>query len=82
LGFEAPCRKSIGRYGSYNAHWSGASQYRIRSKNDLTAVFLTISSITGMATLLFLRARRRSGFIVGGLSAAVILAIYWIWAPR
>ena len=49
---------------------------------DLTAVFLTISSITGMVTLLSLRARRRSGFIVGGLSAAVILAIYWIWVPR
>src|SRR5678815_4653739 len=31
---------------------------------DITAVLLTVSSLTGMITLLSLRARRRSGFII------------------
>src|SRR4030095_8999522 len=34
---------------------------------DITAILLTISSLTGMITLFSLRARRRSGFLVGGV---------------
>jgi len=49
---------------------------------DITAVMLTISSITGMVTLLALRARRRSGFIVGTLAVAMLIAIYFIWVPQ
>lgn len=49
---------------------------------DITAVLLTISSLTGMVTLLALRARRGSGFIVGSLAIAMLVAIYWIWVPQ
>jgi hypothetical protein len=49
---------------------------------DITAILLTISSLTGMVTLLSLRARRRSGFLVGSLAVAMLLAIYFIWVPR
>jgi hypothetical protein len=49
---------------------------------DITAVLLTISSLTGMITLLALRARRRSGFIVGSLGVAMVVSIYLIWVPR
>lgn len=49
---------------------------------DITAVLLTISSLTGMVTLLSLRARRRSGFIVATLAVAMLVAIYLIWVPQ
>jgi uncharacterized protein len=49
---------------------------------DITAVLLSISALTGMVTLLSLRARRRSGFIVGTLAVAMLIAIYLIWVPR
>jgi len=49
---------------------------------DITAILLTISSLTGMVTLLALRARRRSGFVVGSLAIAMLIAIYWIWVPQ
>jgi len=49
---------------------------------DITAILLTISSVTGMVTLLSLRARRRSGFIVGTLAVGMLIAIYLIWVPQ
>lgn len=49
---------------------------------DLTAILLTLSALTGMATLLSLRARRRSGFIVAGLGVISIVAIYLVWVPQ
>lgn len=49
---------------------------------DLTAVLLTISALTGMVTLLSLRARRRSGFIIGSLAVAMLIAIYLVWIPH
>lgn len=49
---------------------------------DISAILLTISSLTGMVTLLSLRARRRSGFIVASLGVLMVLAIYVIWVPR
>jgi hypothetical protein len=49
---------------------------------DITAVILTISSISGMITLLSLRARRRSGFVVGSLAVAMLIAIYFVWVPH
>jgi hypothetical protein len=49
---------------------------------DITAILLTISSLTGMVTLLALRARRRSGFIVGSLAIAMLIAIYLIYVPQ
>jgi hypothetical protein len=49
---------------------------------DITAILLTISSLTGMITLLALRARRRSGFIIGGLAVVMLLIIYFVWVPQ
>ena len=49
---------------------------------DITAILLTVSSITGMITLLSLKHRRRSGFIVGGLGVAMVVAIYFFLIPQ
>jgi hypothetical protein len=49
---------------------------------DVAAILLVISSITGMITLVALRARRRGGFIVCALGFLTVLAIYLIWIPR
>ena len=49
---------------------------------DIAAILLTVSSLTGMVTLLSLRARRRSGFIVGGLGVAMVVAIYFFLIPQ
>ena len=49
---------------------------------DFAAILLTISSLTGMVTLVSLRARRRSGFVVAGLGVAMVLAVYLWFVPR
>jgi hypothetical protein len=49
---------------------------------DISAILLTVSSLTGMVTLLSLRARRRSGFIVASLGVAMVIAIYLAAVPR
>jgi len=49
---------------------------------DLTAILLTLSAVTGMATIVALRARRRGGFIIAGLGVASMIALYLIWVPQ
>jgi hypothetical protein len=49
---------------------------------DLAGILLVISSITGMVTLVALRARRRSGFAVCALGVLTVVAIYMIWVPK
>jgi hypothetical protein len=49
---------------------------------DVAAVVLVVSSITGMVTLVALRARRRTGFAVCVLGVLTVIAIYAIWVPR
>jgi uncharacterized protein len=49
---------------------------------DLAAVLLSLSALTGMVTLVSLRARRRSGFIVAALGVVSIVALYLIWVPQ
>ena len=49
---------------------------------DLTAILLVVSSLTGMVTLVALRARRRTGFAVCALGVLTVLVIYVIWIPR
>lgn len=49
---------------------------------DVAAVVLVVSSVTGMVTLLALRARRKTGFMVCGLGVLTVLAIYAVWVPR
>jgi uncharacterized protein len=49
---------------------------------DVTAILLTISSLTGMVTLFSLRTRRRSGFLVGAMGIATVVLIYVVWVPH
>jgi hypothetical protein len=49
---------------------------------DITAVLLTISSLTGIVTLLTLPRRRKIGLVVGLLGAVVITVLYLVWVPR
>jgi hypothetical protein len=49
---------------------------------DITAVLLTASALTGMMTLVGLRHRRVSGFVMGGLGLATLMAIYLLCVPR
>jgi hypothetical protein len=49
---------------------------------DAAAVMLVISSLTGIVTLLALRARRRTGFTVCALGMLTVIAIYVISVPR
>ncbi len=48
---------------------------------DISAVVLTIISLTGLVLIFFLRLRRGPGLVVGLIGAAVILAIGWFWVP-
>ena len=49
---------------------------------DVAALFLVVSSLTGMVTLLALRARRRGGFLVGALGILMVIMLYVIWVPK
>jgi uncharacterized protein len=49
---------------------------------DVAAVLLVISSLTGMVTLLALRARRRTGFTVCALGILTVIVIYVVWVPK
>jgi len=49
---------------------------------DLAALLLVVSSLTGMVTLIALRARRRSGFIVGALGVLMVVILYVVWVPK
>jgi uncharacterized protein len=49
---------------------------------DVAAVLLVISSLTGMVTLVALRAHRRTGFAVGALGVLSVIVIYVMWVPK
>jgi uncharacterized protein len=49
---------------------------------DVAALMLISSSLTGIVTLLALRARRRTGFAVGALGVLSVIVIYLVWVPR
>src|SRR5262249_27085580 len=49
---------------------------------DVAGCLLVVSSITGILTLLALRTRRRSGFVVGALGMLTVLVVYVLWVPR
>ena len=49
---------------------------------DVAAAALVVSSLTGMVTLVALRARRRSGFGICALGILTVIAIYVIWVPK
>jgi hypothetical protein len=49
---------------------------------DVAAALLVISSLTGMITLVALRARRRTGFVIAALGILTIVMIYVVWIPK
>jgi hypothetical protein len=49
---------------------------------DVAALLIVVSSLTGIVTLLSLRARRRVGFTIGALGVLTILVIYALWVPK
>jgi uncharacterized protein len=49
---------------------------------DLSAILLTVSSLTGMVTLFSLRARRKSGLVVGAIGMATVVVIYIVFVPQ
>jgi hypothetical protein len=49
---------------------------------DAAALLIIISSLTGIITLLALRARRRIGFTIGAIGVLTLLLIYVLWVPR
>src|SRR5689334_19594760 len=48
---------------------------------DVSAVFMTVVSASGIVLLLFLQKRRFSGLIAGVVGALLCYAIYAIWVP-
>ncbi len=48
---------------------------------DISAVVLTVISLTGLTLLFYLKLRRKPGLVVGLLGAAVIAAICLYWVP-
>src|ERR1017187_305441 len=49
---------------------------------DITAALLTMSSLTGIVTLISLPRRRRLGLAAGLASIVVLAVIYMLWVPR
>ena len=49
---------------------------------DIAALLIVVSSLTGIVTLMALRARRRLGFTVGALGVLTVLLIYLAWVPK
>lgn len=48
---------------------------------DVSAVVLTIISLTGLILIFFLKLRRRPGLVVALVGAAVLVALGWFWVP-
>jgi hypothetical protein len=49
---------------------------------DIAGALIVLSSLTGMVTLVALRARRRTGFIVCALGVLTVVLIYAAWVPK
>lgn len=48
---------------------------------DISAVFMTFVSTTGLVLLCFLQKKRFSGFLAAAVGTVLCLAIYWSWVP-
>jgi len=76
-------RETRGTLGKFDDLYKGFDSGRVWYwMIDFAAVLLTISALTGMITLLSLRARRRSGFLVGTLGVATVVLIYMFFVPQ
>lgn len=73
-------KTSAGFVGLINDLHKGRDTGRVWSMViDISAVLLTLVSLTGMLLLLFLKKRRVSGLLVAALGLLVIYIIYKIW---
>jgi hypothetical protein len=48
---------------------------------DISAVLMTLVSISGFALIFFLLKRRRSGLLAFAVGAAATVLFYWKWVP-
>lgn len=48
---------------------------------DVSAVLLTLISLTGLILLFYLKLRRRPGLVVALVGTVVTVAIVWLWVP-
>ena len=48
---------------------------------DVSAVFMTFVSVSGIVLLLFLQKRRFSGLLAGAVGLAMCAVVYLVWVP-
>ena len=48
---------------------------------DVSAIFMTFVSISGIMLLCFLQKRRFSGFVASAVGAVLCYGVYLIWVP-
>ena len=48
---------------------------------DLSAGFLTLVSLSGLAMLFFLKKKRVNGVLLGIIGGIICYLVYWIWVP-
>jgi hypothetical protein len=48
---------------------------------DVSAVLMTVISLTGLVLLFYLKLRRIPGLVVTLIGTVVVAAVYWIWVP-
>lgn len=48
---------------------------------DVSAGFLTLVSLSGLAMLFFLKKKRVNGILLGIIGGIVCYLVYWIWVP-
>jgi uncharacterized protein len=48
---------------------------------DLSAVLMTLISLTGLALLFYIKRRRLSGLVTALVGTVVVVAVVWLWVP-
>jgi uncharacterized protein len=77
---EKESRGFLGRLGDLHKGFDSGTVWSWTI--DVAALLIVISSLTGIVTLIALRARRRVGFTVGALGVLTVVAIYLMWVPK
>jgi hypothetical protein len=48
---------------------------------DISAVLMTLVSLTGLVLLFYIKRRRRSGLVLALVGTVVVVAVYWLGVP-
>jgi uncharacterized protein len=48
---------------------------------DLSAVLMTLISLTGLVLLFYIKRRRASGLVTALVGTVVVVAVIWLWVP-